>query len=165
MQQAHQDILKNVKLAIFDVDGVLTDGRLHYGPNGEELKVFHAHDGHGLKELMRNGIDVAIISGRDCEALRVRLNDLDIKHSYLGQGKKTPALADLLAKTGLSTEQCCYTGDDVPDIAPMQAVAFGFAPANAVVAVKNIADYQTEKTGGHGAVREICELILVAQGR
>lgn len=152
--------LQNIKLAIFDVDGVLTDGRLFYGPNGEEHKVFHVHDGHGLKELIRNGIQVAIISGRDCEALRARLNDLGIEHTYLGQSKKIPALNDLLDKTGISLEQTCYSGDDIPDLKPMQKVSFAFAPANAINEVKQTANYICHASGGHGAVREICDLIL-----
>jgi len=163
MNTEQKEKLQNIKLAIFDVDGVLTDGRLYYGPNGEELKVFHVHDGHGLKQLMRHDIQVAIISGRDCEALKVRLKDLGIEHAYLGQSQKIPALNDLLEKTGLSLEQACYTGDDIPDLAPMQKVSFSFAPANAVIEIKNKADWICSLSGGHGAVREICDLLVNAQ--
>ncbi len=152
--------LTEIQLVIFDVDGVLTDGRLHYGPNGEELKVFHSLDGHGLKELMRNNIQVAIISGRDCKALQLRLKDLGITHTYLGQGDKLPAFADLLDKTGISKNNIAYMGDDIPDLAPMQEVALGFAPANAISAVLDQADWVSSKSGGLGAVREVCDLIL-----
>ena len=155
-----QEKLSKLQMVIFDVDGVLTDGRLHYGPNGEELKVFHSLDGHGLKELMRNNIQVAIISGRDCQALRVRLTDLGITHSYLGKSDKLPALADLLEKTGLSKSNIAYMGDDIPDLAPMHEVAIGFAPANAINAVLDQADWVSSKSGGVGAVREVCDLIL-----
>jgi len=132
----------------------------YYGPKGEELKAFHVHDGHGLKELMRHGIVIAIISGRNCEALRMRLEDLGIEHSYLGQGKKIPALLDLLKKTNIKSENACYCGDDIPDIEPMQRVGFSFAPANAVASVKKIADWISTQSGGEGAVREISDLIL-----
>jgi len=155
--------LQNIRLAIFDVDGVLTDGRLHYGPNGEELKVFHAHDGHRLKQLIKHNTQVAIISGRDCAALRTRLHDLGIEHAYLGQSNKLPALTDLLEKTELNLEQACYMGDDVPDMQPMQKVSVSFAPNNARPEVKALADVVSNANGGLGAVREICELILHAQ--
>ena len=157
-----QEKLAELKMVIFDVDGVLTDGRLHYGPNGEELKVFHSLDGHGLKELMRNNIQVAVISGRDCKALRVRLNDLGILHAYLGHSDKIPALENLLSKTGIEKNFIAYMGDDVPDLAPMQEVAIGFAPANAVGTVQDQADWVSSKSGGLGAVREVCDLILNA---
>jgi len=163
MQDSIKKILKKIKLAVFDVDGVLTDGRLYYGPNGEELKVFHVHDGHGLKALQQAGIEVAIISGRDCEALKVRLKELGIMHTYLGQKQKIPALESLLQTTKLTHEQVCYSGDDIPDIEPMQKAAFTFAPANAVIEVREIADYICNKKGGEGAVREICDVILSAQ--
>ncbi len=159
-ESTFQEKLTELQMVIFDVDGVLTDGRLHYGPNGEELKVFHSLDGHGLKELMRNNIQVAIISGRDCQALRVRLSDLGITHAYLGKSDKRPAFEDLLEKTGLSKNNIAYMGDDIPDLAPMQEVAIGFAPANAISAVLDQADWVSSKTGGLGAVREVCDLIL-----
>lgn len=155
--------LAQLEMVIFDVDGVLTDGRLVYGPNGEELKIFHVHDGYGLKQLMKAGIQVAIISGRDCEALRVRLNDLGIKHSYLGQSNKLPALDDLIQKTGIKAVNIAYMGDDEPDLSPMTQVALGFAPANAVSRVQDQAHWVSSVSGGMGAVREICDLILSAK--
>lgn len=156
--------LQKIRLAIFDVDGVLTDGRLHYGPNGEELKIFHVHDGLGLKQLMRSGITVAIISGRDCKALRARLADLGIEHAYLGQNNKQIALEDLLKKTGIDLAHACHTGDDLPDLVVMQKTGFAFAPANAVREIRDHADWICAHSGGHGAVREICDLII-ASGR
>ena len=155
-----QEKLAKLKMVVFDVDGVLTDGRLYYGPKGEELKVFHVLDGHGLKELMRNNIEVAIISGRNCEALQTRLHDLGIKHTYLGNSDKIPALNDLLSKTGININDTAYMGDDVPDLDPMREVAISFAPINAIAEVQNQADWISSKTGGFGAVREVCDLIL-----
>lgn len=155
--------LATLALVIFDVDGVLTDGRLFYGPTGEELKVFHVLDGHGLKQLMRAGVQVAIISGRDCPALRVRLSDLGIVHSYLGQADKIPALEDLITKTGITAEHIAYMGDDEPDLTPMAQVVLGFAPANAIASVQEQADWISAASGGRGAVREVCELILNAK--
>lgn len=155
-----QEKLATLKMVVFDVDGVLTDGRLYYGPKGEELKIFHVLDGHGLKELMRNNIEVAIISGRNCEALQTRLHDLGIKHTYLGNSDKIPALNDLLSKTGINKNDIAYMGDDVPDLDPMREVAISFAPINAIAEVQNQADWISSKTGGFGAVREVCDLIL-----
>lgn len=155
--------IAQLEMIIFDVDGVLTDGRLLYGPNGEELKIFHVHDGHGLKQLMLNGIQVAIISGRDCQALRVRLSDLGIEHAYLGNSNKLPALEDLMKKTGIAAEHIAYMGDDEPDLLPMAQVALGFAPANAISRVQDQAHWVSSFSGGMGAVREVCELILAAK--
>jgi len=112
---------------------------------------------------MRNDIQVAIISGRDCQALRVRLKDLGISLSYLGYSDKKPALEDLLNRTGLDKNNIAYMGDDVPDLKPMQEVALGFAPANAISAVQDQADWISSKTGGLGAAREVCDLILSAK--
>lgn len=152
--------LSGLRMLILDVDGVLTDGRLHYGPHGEELKVFHVHDGLGLKQLMQAGITIAVISGRDCEALRTRLTDLGIKHHYLGQSEKIPAMHELFSKTNITAEHCAYMGDDLPDLEPMQKVALSFAPANAHTSVLQQAHWVCEKSGGQGAVREVCDLIL-----
>ena len=157
--------LVTLKMVIFDVDGVLTDGRLYYGANGEELKVFHVLDGHGLKQLMRHDIVVGIISGRDCDALRVRLNDLGIKHFYLGQSNKIPALEELIQKTGIQAEHIAYMGDDEPDLAPMTFVGTRFAPSNAISSVKDQAHWVSSVGGGQGAVREVCDLILHAKNK
>ena len=154
--------LSTLELIIFDVDGVLTDGRLFYGANGEEIKVFHVHDGYGLKQLMKAGVQVAIISGRDCQALRVRLKDLGITHVYLGQSNKIPALEDLMQKTGINADKIAYMGDDEPDLAPMEHVAINIAPANACSRVLDQADWVSNRSGGLGAVREACDLILAA---
>lgn len=151
-----------LELVIFDVDGVLTDGRLYYQSNGEELKVFHVLDGYGIKQLMRAGIQVAIISGRDCKALRARLKDLDIKLFYLGQSNKIPALEDLHSKTGIAYANIAYMGDDEPDLEPMSKAGLGVAPANAIQSVQDQADWTTRKKGGQGAVRELCDLILAS---
>jgi 3-deoxy-D-manno-octulosonate 8-phosphate phosphatase (KDO 8-P phosphatase) len=155
--------LATLELMIFDVDGVLTDGRLYYQPNGEELKVFHVHDGHGLKQLLNNGIEVAIISGRDSQALRTRLKDLGISHAYLGESNKIPALQDLIEKTGIALERTGYMGDDEPDLKPMQQVGISFAPSSAVDKIQELVDWVSSKNGGEGAVREVCDLVLAAK--
>ena len=155
--------LAALELMIFDVDGVLTDGRLYYQSNGEELKVFHVHDGHGLKQLLNNGIEVAIISGRNSSALRSRLKDLGIIHTYLGESNKIPALQDLITKTGIALEHTGYMGDDEPDLKPMQQVAISFAPSNAIDKIQEQVDWVSSKNGGEGAAREVCDLVLAAK--
>ena len=154
---------KKLKLALFDVDGVLTDGKLHYSANGEQLKVFHALDGHGLKMLQMVGVDVGVISARRSEALQMRLNDLGIKHCHLGVNDKLQVFQELLEKLDLSGEQCAFTGDDVIDLAVMQACGLKFSVANGHFIVKEIADWVAPLTGGLGAVRAICDVILYSQ--
>jgi 3-deoxy-D-manno-octulosonate 8-phosphate phosphatase, YrbI family len=152
-----------IKLAAFDVDGVLTDGRLHYGPDGEQLKVFHALDGHGLKMLQTAGILVAVISARQSPALQQRLDDLSIQESHLGIIDKRAVFNRLLAKHGLQTEQCCFTGDDVIDLPVMQECGLKFSVENGHFIVRDLADWIAPLSGGNGAVRAICDLILYCQ--
>lgn len=156
---------EKIKLVIFDVDGVLTDGRLYFDYQGNELKVFHVQDGLGIKLLQENGIQVAIISGRTATAVASRLGRLGVKHIFQGQENKLPVFKKLLEQLKLTPEQVAYVGDDLPDISPMNAAGFSIAVANAQAFVKENADWHTELTGGQGAVREVCNLILDAQGK
>ncbi len=154
-----------VRLAVFDVDGVLTDGRLWYGEDGHELKAFHAHDGLGLKRLRANGIEVAIISARSSPLVTRRTGELGIAHVYQGQQDKLACFTQLLHALGLTSGQCAYTGDDLPDLAVMQRVGLSVAVANAHPWVRERAHWRTRLGGGKGAAREVCDLILCAQGR
>ncbi len=154
---------KQLKLALFDVDGVLTDGKLHYGPDGEQLKVFHALDGHGLKMLQMVGVDVGVISARKSPALQKRLNDLGVRHCYLGVNDKLSVFNQLVLELGLSREQCAFTGDDVIDLSVMQACGLKFSVENGHFIVKKLADWIAPLNGGHGAVRAICDVILYSQ--
>lgn len=152
-----------VKLALFDVDGVLTDGKLHYSPDGEQIKVFHALDGHGLKMLQTAGIEVGVISARKSLALQARLNDLGVKHCHLGVSDKLTVFKDLLAQLALEGDDCVFAGDDVIDLSVMQHCGLKFSVENGHFIVKNIADWVAPLTGGSGAVRAICDVLLYSQ--
>ena len=154
-----------IKLAIFDVDGVLTDGRLWYTEDGHELKAFHVHDGLGLKRLRANGIEVGIITARISHLVAKRMADLGIVHVYQGQEDKRACFDQLLHALQLQADQCAYTGDDLPDLCVMSAVGLAIAVANAHPTVRNLSHWQTEREGGAGAVREVCDLLLAAQGK
>lgn len=158
MQKASQ-----IRLALFDVDGVLTDGKLHYSADGEQLKVFHALDGHGLKMLQAVGIDVGVISARRSSALQARLNDLKIKHCHLGVNDKLDVFQTLLSDLKLDGEQCSFAGDDVIDLAVMQACGLKFSVNNGHFIVKDLADWISPVMGGSGAVRSICDVLLYSQ--
>jgi 3-deoxy-D-manno-octulosonate 8-phosphate phosphatase (KDO 8-P phosphatase) len=153
-----------VKLALFDVDGVLTDGTLHYSADGEQMKVFHALDGHGLKMLKLAGIDVGVISARKSMALQTRLNDLGIKHCYLGVSDKRAVFDQLLEQLDLSGDDCCFVGDDVIDLPVMTQCGLKFSVDNGHFIVRDIADWVSPLTGGQGAVRSICDVLLYSQG-
>ena len=155
---------REVALLVLDVDGVMTDGGIIYGPDGSEYKRFDVQDGHGLKLLMRAGIEVAIITGRESTALAARARDLGIERVYQRALRKEEAYADLLHQTGHADTQVCAVGDDVTDLPLIRRCGFGCAVANAVAELKQAADYVTTRGGGHGAVREVCELLLQAQG-
>jgi 3-deoxy-D-manno-octulosonate 8-phosphate phosphatase (KDO 8-P phosphatase) len=155
---------QGVRVVFFDVDGVLTDGGLHFTEAGESIKRFNTLDGHGLKLLQRAGITPAIITGRDSKPLRVRLGDLGIVHVHYGTEDKRPAAESTLQSLGLTWQQAAAMGDDWPDIPMMQRSAIACAPANAHAEVKGIADYVTVASGGHGAARSFADLLLVASG-
>ncbi|WP_408598706.1 KdsC family phosphatase [Limnohabitans sp.] len=156
---------QGIKVVFFDVDGVLTDGGLYFTEAGETIKRFSTLDGHGLKMLQRIGITPAVITGRDSAPLRTRLNALGIEHVHYGTEDKAPAAAQVLQTLGLDWSQAAAMGDDWPDLALMHRVAFACAPSNAHAEVKAMAHHVTKQEGGHGAARELCDLILVASGR
>ncbi|WNK21396.1 HAD hydrolase family protein [Halomonas piscis] len=156
--------LANVRLLALDVDGVLTDGRLYFQADGLETKAFHTQDGHGLKMLKRMGIDVALITGRDSPMVTRRATALGIPHVYQGCEHKLDTLSGLCDSLGISLEQVAYCGDDLPDLAAIQVAGVGICVPNAPAYVQKHADWVTRRTGGHGAVREICDTLLGAQG-
>lgn len=156
---------QGVKVAFFDVDGVLTDGGLFFSETGETLKRFSTLDGHGLKMLQKAGITPVIITGRDSKPLRVRLQALGIHHAHFGTEDKRPAAEQTLQALGLGWEQAAAMGDDWPDLAVMRRCAFACAPANAHAEVLAAADYVTTRHGGDGAARDFCDILLVASGR
>ena len=156
---------QGIRIAFFDVDGVLTDGGLLFTERGETIKRFSTLDGHGLKMLQKAGITPAVITGRDSDPLRLRLQALGITHVRFGTEDKVPAAQEILDELNLTWSQAAYMGDDWPDLAVMTRVAFACAPSNAHLEVKAVAHYVTEREGGHGAAREFCDLLLVASGR
>lgn len=162
------DILERaakIRVAVFDVDGTLTDGRLRYGEDGRETKVFHVHDGLGLKRLQANGVQVAIISARISHPVALRAEELDITHVYQGQHDKRSCLLQLLDALQLKPAQAAFTGDDLPDLPAMGIAGLAVAVANAHPWVAEAAHWQTAASGGLGAAREVCDLILHAQGK
>jgi 3-deoxy-D-manno-octulosonate 8-phosphate phosphatase (KDO 8-P phosphatase) len=156
---------KNIKLLLLDVDGVLTDGRLYYGNSGEELKAFNIQDGLGIKLLQQSGIQVGIITGRRSALLQRRAEELSISPLVQGREDKWAALGELMEDLTISLEEIAFVGDDLPDLAVIKRVGLGITPANGNSAVASQADWQTEKSGGDGAVREIAEMILTAQSK
>lgn len=156
---------QSVKVAFFDVDGVLTDGGLLFSESGETLKRFNTLDGHGLKMLQHAGITPVVITGRDSQPLRVRLQALGITHAHFGTEDKRPAAEQTLATLGLQWNQAAAMGDDWPDLPVMRRCVFSAAPINAHIEVRSMATYVTTSSGGHGAVREFCDLLMVATGR
>ncbi|MEG5264654.1 3-deoxy-manno-octulosonate-8-phosphatase KdsC [Pseudomonas sp. JDS28PS106] len=153
-----------IKLAVFDVDGVLTDGRLYFLEDGSEFKTFNTLDGHGIKTLIASGVTTAIISGRKSPVVERRAKNLGIAHLFQGREDKLVVLDQLLATLGLTYEQVAYLGDDLPDLPVIRRVGLGMAVANAASFVRQHADGVTQARGGEGAAREFCELILSAQG-
>jgi 3-deoxy-D-manno-octulosonate 8-phosphate phosphatase (KDO 8-P phosphatase) len=156
--------LQDIKILILDVDGVLTDGRIVLDNHGCETKSFNVKDGYGIRALLKAGIDVAVITGRESMVVEHRTKDLGIRNVYQGIEDKKAACIRLLEEKGLSKDQACYMGDDLPDIPVLRYVGMPVAVADAVIEVREAALYVTEKNGGNGAVREMCELILKAQG-
>ena len=156
---------QGVRVAFFDVDGVLTDGGLYFSEAGETIKRFNTLDGHGLKLLQKAGITPAVITGRDSAPLRVRLKALGVEHAVFGTEDKRPAAEQILATLGLTWAQAAAMGDDWPDLPVMRRSAFACAPANAQTEVRHAAHFVTQARGGDGAARELCDLLLVAMGR
>ncbi len=162
-----QDILERasvVRVVIFDVDGVLTDGSLFIGDDGQEYKAFNSRDGHGMKMLQKCGVTIAIITGRTSEVVRHRMADLGIEHVYQGQLDKVRAFDHLLSELGVEPHEVAYVGDDVVDLPVMRRVGLAIAVRDAHPLVKQHAHWQTPAGGGRGAARDVCELIMEAQG-
>ncbi len=155
---------KGLKLMVFDVDGVMTDGTLYYSERGEELKAFNVRDGHGIKMLKQHGVDVALITARPSRAVELRAANLGIAHLRQGVEDKRGAYAALLEQLGLATEQSGYMGDDLPDLALIASCGFAATVAAAPEALRSRAHYVARAGGGHGAVRGGGEFILRAQG-
>ena len=164
MNQDLQQRAKAIKLAIFDVDGVLTDGRLYFLTDGSEFKTFNTLDGQGIKMLINSGVRTAIISGRSTTVVEKRANNLGIQHLYQGREDKLVVVDELLGELGLNYAQVAYMGDDLPDLPVIRRVGLGMAVANAAGFVRQHAHGVTEARGGEGAAREFCELIMRAQG-
>ncbi len=156
---------QGIRVAFFDIDGVLTDGGLYISEAGETLKRFNTLDGHGLKLLQRAGITPVVITGRDSQALRVRLQALGITQAHFGTEDKRPAAEQSLRALGLDWHQAAAIGDDWPDLAVLQRCAFACAPPNAHAEALALAHHVTRARGGEGAAREFCDLLLVASGR
>jgi 3-deoxy-D-manno-octulosonate 8-phosphate phosphatase (KDO 8-P phosphatase) len=154
-----------IQLVIFDVDGVLTDGRLYLGNDGNEYKAFHIRDGHGIKMLLDAGVEVAIISGRRAASVERRMTDLGIRHAYLGVQDKLAAFDSLLVRLGLTAEQVAFVGDDLIDLPVMARVGLAIAVRDADPFVRQHAHWQTPSRGGRGAARDVCELLLEARGQ
>ncbi len=153
-----------IRMVIFDVDGVLTDGSLFLDDDGKEYKAFNSHDGLGMKMLKASGVAMAFITGRRSGVVAKRAASLGITEVYQGAEDKLPAFLALLASTGLAPEQCAFMGDDVVDLPPMRRCGLAVTVPSATPLVKQHAHYQTKRESGHGAVRELCELIMQAQG-
>ena len=154
---------RRLKLMAFDVDGILTDGRLYYGPDGEAMKVFHTLDGHGLKMLRQAGVTLALITGRQSAMVSRRASELGIEHVIQGREDKGVALQALAESLSLSAAQTGYAGDDLPDVAALEWAAFSVSVPNAHPCARDAAAMVTESPGGQGAAREICDFILQAR--
>ena len=165
MKKNIKEKLKGIKLLILDVDGVMTDGRIIMDNEGRELKNFNVRDGHGIKILQRYGIKVAILTGRKSKVVDYRAKDLEIRDVYQGALNKKEVFGMILEKHKLSPSAVAFMGDDIIDIPVLKSVGFSASVADAIDVVKKAVDYITKHNGGRGAVREVCEMILKAQGR
>ncbi len=163
LKQTVYDKAKTIRLVIFDVDGILTNGQLFYTDEGYAIKSFYVHDGLAIKSLRAHHIEVGIITAHQSPVIDHRMQDLGIIHVYQGYQNKLPAYHDLLNKLGLTPEHVCYVGDDLPDLPLMLRSKLAITVPNAVREVKHRACWQTDARGGEGAVREIAEMILSAQ--
>ncbi|MFY8273727.1 3-deoxy-manno-octulosonate-8-phosphatase KdsC [Pseudoalteromonas sp. SSDWG2] len=155
---------KAIKLLICDIDGVFSDGRIYLGNQGEELKAFNTKDGFGIKALMATGVHVAVITGRQSHIVETRMTSLGVKHIYQGKENKLEAYAELKQALSLTNDQVAYIGDDGPDLPVMQQVGFAVAVNDAHPLIKRISHYTTLMPGGFGAVRELTDLLMLAQG-
>lgn len=160
---ALKERFKNIKLLVLDVDGVMTDGGLTIGDDGLEYKTFHAHDGLGMKLLKATGVELAIITGRTSNIVKQRAESTGVGHFYQGATDKLAAFNELMQASGLQASQCAFMGDDVVDLPPMLKCGLALAVPDSPALVLKHAHYVTQKAGGRGAVREVCELIMQAQ--
>ena len=158
------DRAKLIRLALFDVDGVLTDGKVILDSTGKELKIFNIKDGHGIRLLQHYGIEVGVITGRSSKALEHRMNDLEVKHVIQGCNEKFNAYQNLLRKLKIKENETSFVGDDIVDLQIMSRCGLAIAVSDAHEFVKKHAHWETSASGGQGAVREVCELILESQG-
>ena len=165
MKKNIKDKLKKIKLLIMDVDGVMTDGRIIMDDEGREIKNFNVRDGHGLKLIQRYGMKVAILTGRQSKVVEHRAKDLEIKDVYQKVYNKKDVFDKILKKHKLSANDAAFIGDDIVDIPVLRRVGFSVAVADAADVVKKSVDYVTKNRGGHGAIREVCEMILQAQDK
>lgn len=153
----------DLKLVAFDVDGVFTDGRFYLSDDGTESKAFNTQDGFGIRQLLKAGIEVAVISGRTSGAVQRRMSELGVQHIIQGCADKPAAFDSLSQALGIAAGESAYAGDDIPDLPLLSKVGFSIAVANAVSAVREYCDYTTIAAGGFGAVREVCELVLASR--
>lgn len=156
--------LKLIRLIAFDVDGVLTDGGLYYSDSGEEFKRFNSLDGQGMKMLKASGVEIAIITGRSSRCVEARAKNLGVAHVYQGVENKLEAMVDVLSKLKLTRDTAAYMGDDVVDLTVMRHVGLSISVPDSPQLVREHSGYITQRNGGNGAVREVCELIMSAQG-
>ena len=164
MTEELQNKARNIRLAVFDVDGVMTDGRLYFTSLGDEIKAFNVKDGLGLNLIRKTGIDIAIITGRRSELVARRAKDLKIEHLVQGREDKKSALIELMQTLNLDPSEVAYMGDDLPDLPAIRFAGLGVTVADAAAIMKQHADLITERCGGEGAVREFCDWIMLAQG-
>lgn len=157
--------LGQIRLLVLDVDGVLTDGQLFYGADGEQLKVFHVHDGSGIRALAAAGVTIAVISGRSSAAVARRCSELGIREVQQGVEDKSRALTTLLARLGIAERECACLGDDTPDVPILERAGLAIAVAGAHANARRAAHRRTRLRGGAGAVREVCDWLLAARAR
>lgn len=161
--QKTQQIIQNIALVVFDVDGVLTDGKLFYGNTGEALKVFNVKDGVGIKLLRHHHIEVAVISAKKSAPLAQRMQDLQVVHFYPASTDKWHSLQQIISTLGITPEQVCFVGDDMVDLNVMRQVGLSICPSDAFSLVRDEADIITHKAGGQGVAREVADLLLAAR--
>lgn len=157
-------LARSIRLLILDVDGVLTDGRLHFSSGGDEIKTFSVRDGHGIRRLQAAGAAVAVISGRKSSAVDRRMDELGVRHVFQGCGDKVAVLAALIKELDIGLDQCAYMGDDLPDLDVMKTVALPMCVADADPALLKTALWQSQARGGAGAVREACDMLIASRG-
>ena len=165
MSKHFKEIMNDITTFIFDVDGVLTDGKVHVTNEGDMLRIMSIKDGYAIKAALESGYNICIISGGSNEGVRIRLSNLGVKDIYLGESNKVEVLEKYLAENNIATEHVLYMGDDIPDYHVMQKVALPTAPQDASSEIKKIAKYISHKNGGEGAVRETIEQVMKTQQR